>query len=351
MSKKNSLITFKEGGWVLTLMGVILISITIWAISPAIFRVANQEPGDGRTLESYMFNLDELSIPRDVVIPSMHHRNMSPTLSNPLIWSSEMIAERNRSKRNKFLVSGDLIIGVTIGNESRAYPLHMLHVHELINDTLGGTPITVSWHWPSGHAIVHKRLIKGKICDFANSGIAGNGGMLIYPKEDSPGNEQLFSLLLNKSVTGVNQELEIVPHEVMDWKTWVEMHPETTSIAPNENFKKRYRKGDPSMYFLTDTLYFPAKPMPPIQENFKAHVLAIKSESGFSVYSIHDLVEKADEFGHLQLNIDGKPITLLTNKEPLWAAAYDENGEPMISQRALWFAWFANHPSTKIIEP
>ena len=39
----------------------------------------------------------------------------------------------------------DLVIDVTIGGESRAYPIRVLRIREMANDVLGGTPILVTW--------------------------------------------------------------------------------------------------------------------------------------------------------------------------------------------------------------
>ena len=43
------------------------------------------------------------------------------------------------------LDSGDLVIGVSIAGESRAYPIGPLRFREMVNDWLGGTPILVTW--------------------------------------------------------------------------------------------------------------------------------------------------------------------------------------------------------------
>ncbi len=39
----------------------------------------------------------------------------------------------------------DWVIGVAIGDEAKAYPIAVMGVHELGNDTCGGEPIAVSW--------------------------------------------------------------------------------------------------------------------------------------------------------------------------------------------------------------
>ena len=37
------------------------------------------------------------------------------------------------------------VLGMTINGESRAYPLYVLQVHELANDTLGGVPVAPNY--------------------------------------------------------------------------------------------------------------------------------------------------------------------------------------------------------------
>ena len=54
---------------------------------------------------------------------------------SPLVVTPEMAA----------LDSDDLVIGVNIAGESRAYPIRPLRFREMVNDELGGTPILVTW--------------------------------------------------------------------------------------------------------------------------------------------------------------------------------------------------------------
>ena len=39
----------------------------------------------------------------------------------------------------------DLVIGVSVADESRAYPISTLRFREIVNDELGGVPILVTW--------------------------------------------------------------------------------------------------------------------------------------------------------------------------------------------------------------
>ena len=348
MAKEEIKLTFKGGGWVLALMGVMLTMMLVWALYPAIMRTTEISAGDGKDIESFAFDLTNLSINQNVLVPGMHHRNMSPALSDPKLLTVEALASRNNVHRNKFLVSKDLVVGVTLNGESRVYPLHMLHVHEIVNDTLGGVPIVVSWHWPSGHIAVHERKPESQ---FANSGLIGNGTLLMYELSDVEGGEQLYSPLLSQTVTGEVQELELIPHEVTSWASWFPRHQETTSIAPIEGMKKRYRKGNPRIYFSTEKLYFPVEPMPADAFNPKTTVIAIETLDSFAVYAINQLVAEANDEGLFQTSIDGNPISIEVNDNPLFAVARDGSGKAIPSHRALWMNWHALHPEAVLQKP
>ena len=344
MNEQPIRLTFRNGGWVLLMTGVVLAGILIWAIAPAVLRLTDMPPGDNQTIESYAFDLSHLQIDKELVVPAMRHRNMSPVATNPQILSPKEIAQRNNSKRDPLVVSKDLVVGIEIGGEARAYPLHFLHVHEIVNDTLGGTPIAIVWHWPSGHLAVFERTIGSNILSFANSGLAGNGGMLFYPLQEEIGNEQLFSSMLEKSVTGEEATLIPVAHDIMSWRQWFAAHPETTSLAPDEQLKKRYRKASPELYFLTKVIYFPTSPMPQDSLDPKTPIIAVSVDGLDRVYAIPSLLERAGDDGVVKDVVGDNTLVLTVNDNPLTAIVRTEEGQRVHATCALWFAWHANHP-------
>ena len=44
-----------------------------------------------------------------------------------------------------WLEDDDVVFGVVVGGESRAYPRRIMEVREMVNDTLGGEPFALSW--------------------------------------------------------------------------------------------------------------------------------------------------------------------------------------------------------------
>ncbi len=57
-------------------------------------------------------------------------------LDNPAIVSAEAAT---------FLQPDDRVLGLTVGGESRAYPISMMTFHHVANDVLGGLPVLVTF--------------------------------------------------------------------------------------------------------------------------------------------------------------------------------------------------------------
>ena len=43
------------------------------------------------------------------------------------------------------VAAGTKVIGVFVNGEARAYPLFLLNNHQVVNDQVGGTPLSASW--------------------------------------------------------------------------------------------------------------------------------------------------------------------------------------------------------------
>ena len=66
-------------------------------------------------------------------------RDAFPVFDNPFMLPAE------EAERNGFIFERDAVIGVVHGSQAKAYPITVMGIHELGNDTIGGVPIAVSW--------------------------------------------------------------------------------------------------------------------------------------------------------------------------------------------------------------
>ncbi len=66
-------------------------------------------------------------------------RDAFPVFDDPPSMST------GEAERGGVVYDRDPVIGVSINGEATAYPVTVMGVHELGNDTVGGVPITVEW--------------------------------------------------------------------------------------------------------------------------------------------------------------------------------------------------------------
>lgn len=50
-----------------------------------------------------------------------------------------------RSRADALYASDELVLGIEINGDARAYSVPLLSRHEVVNDTVGGKPIAVTW--------------------------------------------------------------------------------------------------------------------------------------------------------------------------------------------------------------
>jgi hypothetical protein len=50
-----------------------------------------------------------------------------------------------KDRADKVLSDSDRVLGVSWNGDAKAYPIRILNWHELVNDSVGGRPILVTW--------------------------------------------------------------------------------------------------------------------------------------------------------------------------------------------------------------
>jgi hypothetical protein len=268
--------------------------------------------GDGVRVESYGFDLSNLSLDRSVLAASGHSRDFLPALDDPPTLAGREVAEHNRQHRRRPVVSADRVVGVVVGGESRAYPLPLLEAHEIVNDTLGGIPIAVSFSPLADAAVVFDRRVGGVERRFGVSGLMWNATHLLYDRSDgadSDGSDppSLLSPLLGAAVAGplAGERLQRLPAVgIARWDAWLAAHPETTVAMGDGGSRQRGRQINYARYLESPGVPFPVlgadddvagdpSPGPPKD----ASLLWRVGDGGWSIATLADLAADADAAG------------------------------------------------------
>jgi hypothetical protein len=132
------------------------------------------------------------------------------------------------SEADDALNPNELVLGVTIQGQSRAYPINRITgpTREVLNDCLGGVPIAVTWCENCFDGIVYSRDVNGQILTFGISGMMWDFSGVLYDQET----QSLWSQILGQAKRGLlrGKSLTLIPSVLTDWRTWALHHPEST---------------------------------------------------------------------------------------------------------------------------
>jgi len=135
------------------------------------------------------------------------------------------------AREARYLDKGELVFGVVINGVARAYPRRFMSWHEMLNDEVGGEPITLSYCTLCGSAIIYSRRVQGETVQrFGTSGLLYRSNKLMFDHET----KTLWSNLTGKPVLGTLVgkvgELRQIPVTLTTWSDWKTRHPETTTL-------------------------------------------------------------------------------------------------------------------------
>ena len=171
-----------------------------------------------------------------------------PPLRNP-----EMIDAEDAD----YLEDDNIVFGIEINGDARAYPKRILAWHEMFTDTIGGVDIAGVYCTLCGTVIPYKTSLNGTDYTLGTSGFLYRSNKLMYDKAT----QSLWSTSRGVPVLGplVDKGIELEFESVVTttWGEWRKRHPKSTVLSLNTGHRRDYGEGVAySEYFGSDRLMF-----------------------------------------------------------------------------------------------
>lgn len=232
-------------------------ALLAWALSGVV--TGHRPKGDGRTVESYGFDLSNQRLEGGALVASGNPRDFLAPLDAPRTMAGFEMQGWNETHRTKLVVSDDRVIGVVVDGKARAYPVRVMNVHEVCNDTLGGMPIAVTFSPLCDAAVAFDRRVDGGERLFGVSGLLLDSNLVLYDRSDTP---SLWSQMGMRAIAGPEAgrgtTLQQLPEvQLCTWKHWLATHPGTDVILPGAEDDRRIKQFSYSRYLLSPRLDFP----------------------------------------------------------------------------------------------
>ncbi len=138
----------------------------------------------------------------------------------------------------KGMAETEPVISLKIGGEAKAYPLRILIWHEIVNDTLGGVPVSVTYCPLCNSAIVFDRRLDGRVLDFGTTGKLRNSDLVMYDRQT----ESWWQQFLGEGIVGemTCKRLKMLPARVESLARFRARYPDGKVQVPTNPGMRAY---------------------------------------------------------------------------------------------------------------
>lgn len=237
-----------------------------------------------------------------------------PPLNEPAFVTPAEAAE--------WIDTADRVIGVEINGDARAYPLRIIDWHEMVNDTVGGVPVSLAYCTLCGSAILYDGRVGETVYRFGTSGLLYRSNKLMYDRETRTLWEQYTGVPVWGELVGSGIELDILPVTHTTYAEWLREHPDTKVLDIRTGWPRNYTPGAAyGDYFDSPQLMFPA-PDRGGELQPKTVVYTVRYGGETVAYPVGELARR----GYIEDEIDGTPVVILSTADGLGGRAYLAEG-------------------------
>ncbi len=261
-------------------------------------------------------------------------RDGIPAMTNPQAVAPEQA---------HYLSDEDRVLGLYINGQARAYPHSLGWKHEVVNDSLGGQYISVTFCPLTSSGLAFDATdSSGAQIELGVSGVLINSNLVLYDRRDD---RTLYPQMIHAAISGpqLGHKLQLLPIIETTWELWKKMHPHTTiaqaatglnhypsyiqKLYPIETYR-RYPYGDyrSNHSFI---MFHPSTAHAGSELAAKEMVLGIRHGQSAKAYPFQRLPARAI----INDELAGLPVLVLYDEENSTAIPYSRR----VGERVLCF--------------
>ncbi len=199
--------------------------LTIFLASLQSSPLSGQVNGD-----SWITDFSKLTVSLDEIVSGGPGKDGIPALDRP---SFETVREAG-----KWLAKEDPVAVVRIDGEVKVYPLQILIWHEIVNDEVGGVPVSVTFCPLCNSTLAFRRVFDGRILDFGTTGRLRHSDLVMYDRQT----ESWWQQATGEGIVGeyAGRKLSFVPAPVLSWKEVRDQLPDALVLSRETGHRRPY---------------------------------------------------------------------------------------------------------------
>ncbi len=227
-----------------------------------------------------------------------------------------------------YLLDQDLVFGVEINGDVRAYPLRILGWHEMVNDVIGDVPVALAYCTLCGSGILFETQLndRDETLVFGSSGLLYRSNKLMLDRNTNSLWNQYSGEPVAGPMAGSGVKLKIRPITISSWEDWRKANPATTVLSLETGHIRNYDSGFVYReYFESPDLMFPAavnEQSPLKKKDYVFGVRGLAASKAWPLDVFNDMPVINDRVGTKSLVLIGDPATRTVR-------AYERNKEEL----------------------
>lgn len=281
------------------------------------------------------WDFSDHSIPLSQILSGGPSKDGIPAIDKPRFITADKASRT-------FLKDGDRIIALVVSGKKKAYPVKILNWHEIVNDSIGGRHVVVTFCPLCGTGMVFDANAAGRQLNFGVSGLLYQSDVLLYDRQT----ESLWSQIKQEAVTGklIGTRLQLLPSTQTTWGAWKKQHPDTFVLSTQTGKVRDYERDPYEGYYTSRDIIFSVGKL---NNRFhpKEQVLGIELEGLAKAYPFSQLARVKTPFKD---KVGKKTVTVTYDSKSRTATIKDASGKELPSVVGFWFAWYAFHKDTQV---
>ncbi len=243
------------------------------------------------------------------------------------------------------------VLSVEIEGRAKAYPLNVLTMHEISNDSLSNVPILPSYCPLCNSGVVYDRRLhfqgETRTLEFEVSGMLRNSDMVMADRQS----ESLWQQLMGEGIVGkyAGAKLNIIPSIVLSVKDFFEAYPDGKILSPETDSEAR------ESYGSNPYVHYDSEGAIPYERYFKSskidsrlpameRIVEVRGSDGYKIYpfsSIRDAGIINDHYDgmHLVVFYESETVSILDERDISDSRAIGSAAvfSPVVMDRKLTF--------------
>lgn len=277
------------------------------------------------------------SIPLEEIVSGGPPKDGIPSIDQPKFISIQ--------EADSFLSDEDPGLAVEFNGLTRFYPFQIMVWHEIVNDTINGKRVLVTYCPLCLSGIVFDPMVKGEEVEFGTSGKLWNSNLVMYDRKT----DSLWSQILGEAIVGemTGTKLAVLPSDMIKFGDFKKKHPAGEVLSRDTGATRFYGRDPYGDYYTTSGTYFPVKNKDNRLQD-KDFILGIVVNGKAKAYfppAIKQTGEITDKFA-------GKTIVARYEKDIDAVRLFEKKSDGTLERinpfAAFWFSWAAAHPETEL---